>query len=90
MFNIIKMVCKSELKQRVFKCLEQYVNDLMAVSLTANVPQDMEIVGDFVANLLGPNALNTKKDMVDHQIVWIGWRINLDTMRVTVSRKKYY
>lgn len=87
MFNIINMVCKSELKQRVSGCLEQYVDDFMAVSLTANVPQDMEIVGDFVVNLLGPNALNTKKDVVGRQIVWIGWGINLDTMRVTVSRK---
>ena len=87
MFNIINMVCKLELKRKISGCIEQYVDDFMAVSLSANVSLDMKIVGDFVENLLGPNALNRKKDMVGRQIVWIGWGINLDTMMVTISRK---
>ena len=59
---------------------EQYVDDFMAVSLSANVSRDMTIVGEFTENLLGPNSVNIKKDIVGRQIVWIGWGINLDTM----------
>lgn len=87
MFNIITMVSKLELKNMVSGCLEQYVDDFMAVSLSGQVASDMKIVGDFVDALLGPNSLNTKKDVIGRQIDWIGWGINLDSMRVTVSRK---
>ena len=86
-FNIINMVSKLELKQKVSGRIEQYVDDFVAVSKSANVSADMNLVGDFVVSLLGPNSLNVKKDEVGRQIVWIGWGINLDSMKVTVSRK---
>ena len=86
-FNIINMASKLELKRKVTGRIEQYVDDFMAVSLSANVSSDMRIVGDFVTSLLGPNSINIKKDVISRHIDWIGWGINLDSMKVTVSRK---
>jgi len=87
MFNIINMVSKLELRKNVSGRIEQYVDDYMAVSKSEQVAVDMNIVGAFVNELLGPNALNVKKDKIGRQIDWIGWGINLDSMVVSVSRK---
>lgn len=87
MFNIINMVTKMELKLQISGCIEQYVDDIMAVSISSNVMNDMKIVGEFVENLLGPHSLNIKKDIIGRQIDWIGWGINLESMMVTISRK---
>ena len=71
MFNIINMVSKLELRRKVSGRIEQYVDDYMAVSQSAQVSSDMNIVGCFVNELLGPTALNIKKDRIGRQIDWI-------------------
>ena len=37
MFNIINMVTKMELKLQISGCIEQYVDDIMAVSISSNI-----------------------------------------------------
>lgn len=64
-----------------------YVDDDLGVSPDYARATDMSIAHSIMTDLLGPDAVATKKDDWGRRLVWLGWLVDLDTRQVTLSRK---
>jgi hypothetical protein len=66
-----------------------YVDDTMCVTLKKYLYHDLAAVCEIAEMLLGPFAMEWKKFYAGRIMVTLGWQINLETRRVTLSYRNY-
>ena len=66
-----------------------YVDDSMAVTMIQFLHHDIAAVCEVAELLLGPHAVEWTKWFYGRRLVMIGWEIDLDTRRVTISRRNF-
>jgi hypothetical protein len=66
---------------------DMYVDDIVGVSHQSHIESDMLRTDAAVRGLLGPEAIAVHKDETGRSLDWIGWSVDLDTRRVTLSRR---
>jgi hypothetical protein len=64
-----------------------YVDDSMGVCLKSQLHHDVCTICEVVELLLGPTAVEWKKWYFGRVVVMIGWKIDLDSRLVSLSRK---
>ena len=64
-----------------------YVDDSMGVCLRSQLHHDICTICEVVELLLGPSAVEWKKWFFGRVVVMIGWKIDLDTRLVSLSKK---
>ena len=76
-----------ELNHKVSGAATMYVDDVIGVALRVHVAADLMIVNQVCTDLLGPDAIQASKTEASRRLVVIGYDIDLDKMRVTISEK---
>ena len=66
-----------------------YVDDTMAVTLSRYLHHDLASVCEVAESLLGPTAIEWKKFYYGRVMVALGWQIDLNTRRVTLSYRNF-
>ena len=86
-FQVITRVLQDMIQPKISgRCL-YYVDDLMGISLTANVAADMGVAATKARGLLGPLAVADDKSEHARNMVFLGWEFNLNTLTVAMSEK---
>lgn len=84
-FDIITRVLRAVVRAVIKGLSEMYVDDIQGVTSRALLTHDMDAADTAVRGLLGPHAISPTKNEQGRVLDWIGWEINLDTQRVTIS-----
>lgn len=84
-FDIVTRVLRSLVRAVIQGLSEMYVDDIQGASSKLTLEADMRAADDAVRGLLGPNAISPSKNEHGRVLDWIGWEVNLDTQRVTLS-----
>ena len=84
-FDIITRVLRPLVRAVIKGLSEMYVDDIQGASHRATLAADMAAADKAVRALLGPDAISESKNEQGRVLDWIGWEINLDTRRVTLS-----
>lgn len=71
----------------IFGRINAYVDDFMAVTTRQHLAHDQAVIAEIVTLLLGPHSIEWSKWYAGRQGEWIGWRIDLDTRRVSLGRR---
>ena len=75
----------------LLKCIHgklcSYVDDSMGVCLRSQLHHDICTICEVIELLLGPKAVEWKKWYFGRVLVMIGWKIDLDSRLVSLSRK---
>ena len=66
-----------------------YVDDTMAVTLSRYLHHDLATVCEVAESLLGPTAIEWKKFYYGRVMVALGWQIDLNSRRVTLSHRNF-
>jgi hypothetical protein len=61
----------------------------MGVTSLGHLSHDIAVVCEVVSLLLGPHAVEWSKFYAGRQIEWIGWRVDLDSRRVSFGHRNY-
>ena len=88
-FDVVTRCLRHLVRSVITGTADMYVDDIMGVATRANVHHDMSASDTAVRGLLGPNSVATAKDEIGRCLDFIGWEVNLDTQRVTISRRNF-
>ena len=88
-FQVITRVIERLVQARIKGRLRMYVDDGMGVTLAMHLDHDMRIMDEVCKALLGPLAIAADKWEHGRRLTWIGWSIDLDLRRVTISKRNF-
>jgi len=88
-FQVITRVIQRLVQARVKGRMKMFVDDGMGVTMRQHLRHDVGIMRDVCEQLLGPMAIAEDKWEWGRRLTWIGWDIDLDGQRVTISRRNF-
>ena len=88
-FDVVTRCLRHLIRSIIAGTADMYVDDVMGVATHSTVAADMHASDAAIRGLLGPHAVATSKDEVGRCLDFIGWQVDLDTRRVTISRRNF-
>jgi hypothetical protein len=88
-FNPITSAVKRAINERIMGRVTMYVDDVIGVTLSCNLESDKMTCYQVCEGLLGSKAVAKHKWESGRRVDTIGCAIDLDTLRVTVSRRNF-
>jgi hypothetical protein len=86
-FQVVTRAIQWELRHTLTSSTIMYVDDIVGVCMASDVTEDLRRTRDVCTNLLGPSAVADDKTECGRRMEVIGYVIDLDTERVSISRK---
>jgi hypothetical protein len=86
-FQVITRSITWELRHALQSEVMMYVDDIVGVGMVDHVRTDIDRTRDICTDLLGPTAVADDKTEEGRRLDVIGYVIDLDTQRVSISRK---
>jgi hypothetical protein len=65
---------------------DMFVDDVMGVCALADLDSCLAVAKTLMTQLLGSDAVEDRKTETGRALDWIGWRVNLDTMSLSVAK----
>lgn len=88
-FGVVTRVLLFLLHVAIWGSIDAYVDDFMGVTSRCHLSHDVAAICEVVTLLLGPHAIEWGKWYTGRQVEWIGWRVDLDTRRVSFGRRNF-
>lgn len=88
-FDVVTRCLRALVRAAIRGAADMYVDDLMGVAHRRDLLHDMAAADRAVRSLLGPDAIAANKDEFGRKLDFIGWEVDLDTRRVTLSRRNF-
>jgi len=88
-FQVITRVITRLVQTRVMGKMLMYVDDGMGVTLRQHLQHDQDHMRVVCEGLLGSKAMAPDKWESGRRLTMIGWTVDLDSRRVTISRKSF-
>ena len=88
-FQVITRVVERLVQAGIKGRMKMFVDDGMGVTLRQFLQHDMEVMDRVCKDLLGPMAIAADKWESGRRLTWIGWIVDLDQKRVTISRRNF-
>ena len=88
-FGVVSRFLLFLLYVAIWGYIKAYVDDFMGVTSLGHLSHDIAVVCEVVNLLLGPHAVQWSKFYAGRQIEWIGWRVDLDSRRVSFGHRNY-
>jgi hypothetical protein len=88
-FQVVTRVISRLVNARIWGKAMMYVDDLMGVSDLGHILSDLQAAREVCTGLLGEDAVEDRKTEYGRTIDWIGWQLDLDTRRVSISRRNF-
>jgi hypothetical protein len=85
-FQVVTRVVQRLVQARVKGRMKMFVDDGMGVTMKKDLQHDLDVMREVAEELLGPLAIADDKWEWGRRLTWIGWDIDLDKERVTISR----
>ena len=89
-FDVVTRALLHELRLVLGPAVCFYVDDMTGVCAQGDEQHALATTEACAANLLGPGALETKKNRTGRRIDVIGYTLDLDTQRVTIAPKNVF
>jgi hypothetical protein len=86
-FHVISKVLVTNINPLIQGRVDMYVDDVMGVSPSNSIFNDMTVANDIIHRLVGDDAVNNNKDEHARMSDWIGWCICLEKMSITIAHK---
>ena len=86
-FQVVTRAITWELRHALQSDVMMYVDDIVGVGMVDHVHADLDITRSICTSLLGPTAVADDKTELGRRLDVIGYVIDLDTQRVSISRK---
>jgi len=88
-FGVVTRFLLFLLQAAIWGSIDAYVDDFTGVTSRHHLSHDVAAICEVVTLLLGPQAIEWGKWYTGRQIEWIGWRVDLDTRRVSFGRRNF-
>ena len=88
-FQTVTRAIKWELSHILKSSVEMYVDDIIGVCFQDDIAEDLERTKAVCTDLLGSLAVADDKTEMGRRLDIIGYTVDLDLMRVTISRKNF-
>ena len=88
-FQVITRVIQRLVQARVKGRMKMFVDDGMGITMRQHLQHDVSVMREVCEQLLGPLAIAEDKWEWGRRLTWIGWDIDLDRQRVTISRRNF-
>lgn len=88
-FQVVTRAIQWELSHCLQSSTIMYVDDIIGVCMDDDVADDLRRTRDICTGLLGPTAVADDKTEIGRRVDVIGYVIDLDSQRVSISRKNY-
>ena len=86
-FQVVTRAIMWELRHTLQSDVMMYVDDIIGVGMADHIQTDLHLTRTVCTNLLGPSAVADDKTEQGRRLDVIGYVIDLDTQRVSISRK---
>lgn len=86
-FNVVTQAIVWEVSRLIRGLICMYVDDGFGVSRRQDVEEDQRVSLQWIRTLLGPRSIAPEKSEVGRAIDMIGYRLDLDRMRVALTRR---
>jgi hypothetical protein len=86
-FQVVTRAIICALRHALQSDVLMYVDDIMEVGMAEHVPTDIALTRAICTSLLGPTSVADDKTEQGRRLDVIGYVIDLDTQRVSISRK---
>ena len=88
-FQTVTRAIKWELSRTLKSAVEMYVDDIIGVCFEEDVVDDLAVAREVCVSLLGSTAVADDKTEWGRRLDIIGYTVDLDSSRVTISRKNF-
>ena len=88
-FQTVTRAIKWELSHTLKSAVEMYVNDIVGVCFEEDIVEDLAVAREVCISLLGSTAVADDKTEWGRRLDIIGYTVDLDSSRVTISRKNF-
>lgn len=88
-FDVVTRCLRYLVRLAITGASDMYVDDVMGVSTRANAAADMAACDATIRGLLGPHSVAANKDELGRSLDFIGWQVDLDSRRVTISHRNF-
>jgi len=88
-FQVVTRAVERLVRMRIKGRMRMFVDDGMGVTMKQFLEQDIGQMREVCEALLGPLAIAEDKWEWGRRLTWIGWDIDLDEERVTISRRNF-
>jgi hypothetical protein len=86
-FQVVTRAIQWELRHALTSSTIMYVDDIVGVCMASDVTEDLRRTRDICVNQLGPTSVADDKTECGRRMEVIGYMIDLDARRVSISRK---
>jgi hypothetical protein len=86
-FQVVTRAIQWELRHALTSSTIMYVDDIVGVCMASDVTEDLRRTREICVNLLGPTSVADDKTECGRRMEVIGYVIDLDARRVSISRK---
>jgi hypothetical protein len=88
-FQVVTRAIERLVRMRIKGRMRMFVDDGMGVTMKQFLERDTGQMREVCEALLGPMAIAEDKWEWGRRLTWIGWDIDLDARRVTISRRNF-
>lgn len=88
-FQVVTRAIKWELNSKLQSHTLMYVDDILGIGFKEDIAADLALTRTICTTLLGSGAVADEKTEVSRRLDVVGFIIDLDTMRVLISKKNF-
>ena len=88
-FQTVTRAIKWELSHTLKSAVEMYVDDIIGICFEEDMAEDLVLARKVCTGLLGPSAVADEKTEWGRRLDIIGFTVDLDSRRVTISKKNF-
>jgi hypothetical protein len=88
-FQVVTRAIVYELKKTTSGDLDMFVDDIMGVCLRRDSATEIARADKLCTGLLGPEAVAQHKTLWGQRLDWIGYAVDSNKQRVTISKKNF-